>query len=88
MVNILKFYLIVFFNLYFFIISYYLLLEVIFSFTRARTHTLILLIKFYFSDVICSIHIGLTEAEFEITVAEWFRFAKQRATREEKKKDL
>ncbi|XP_025262291.1 uncharacterized protein LOC112637248 [Camponotus floridanus] len=34
---------------------------------------------------ICSVHSDLTEAEFDIIAAEWFRFAKQRATREEKK---
>ncbi|XP_036142276.1 uncharacterized protein LOC118645413 [Monomorium pharaonis] len=39
-------------------------------------------------DVICSVHSGLTEAEFDVTSAEWFRFAKQRAAREEKRKDL
>ncbi|XP_029156995.1 uncharacterized protein LOC114929588 isoform X1 [Nylanderia fulva] len=36
-------------------------------------------------DIICSVHSGLTESEFDITAAEWFRFAKQRAIREEKK---
>ncbi|KAM0730381.1 hypothetical protein ACS0PU_002710 [Formica fusca] len=39
-------------------------------------------------DTICSVHSGLTEAEFDITTAEWFRFAKQRAAREEKRNDL
>ncbi|XP_029178435.1 GATOR complex protein WDR24-like isoform X2 [Nylanderia fulva] len=36
-------------------------------------------------DIICSVHSGLTESEFDITAAEWFRFAKHRAIREEKK---
>lgn len=36
-------------------------------------------------DTICSVHSGLTESEFDITAAEWFRFAKQQAIREEKK---
>ncbi|XP_071640877.1 uncharacterized protein, partial [Temnothorax longispinosus] len=39
-------------------------------------------------DIVCSIHSGLTEAEFDVTSAEWFRFAKQRAAREEKKRNL
>ncbi|XP_029177625.1 uncharacterized protein LOC114945532 [Nylanderia fulva] len=36
-------------------------------------------------DIICSVHSGLTESEFDITAAEWFRFAKQRAIRKKKK---
>ncbi|XP_036140368.1 uncharacterized protein LOC118644834 [Monomorium pharaonis] len=37
---------------------------------------------------VCSTYSTLTEAEFEATAAEWFRFAKQRAAREEKRSNL
>lgn len=40
----------------------------------------------FFTGQIVSRHINLTESEFDNTVAEWLRFAKQRKQREDKNK--
>lgn len=40
-----------------------------------------------FLEEITSQHLNLTEAEFDYIAAEWFRFAKQRKERHDKKRE-